>query len=134
MSGTFDFAPNSHVAEEIPPEEPEVISMNGWDFTAKPSIPYRAKFKLTLTGMRWYFNSDGTAYDTTTNPTLNAARLLQFYKTNRRFGTFTYPHEAYGDLTCRFALPVQLPKALPDSGGLLPPFEVVLIHHNPSYT
>ena len=68
MAGIFDFAPNSHVAEEIPPDEPTATSMNGWDFVAKPAVPYRRKFKLTMSGMRWYFNSSSTGLDTNTDP------------------------------------------------------------------
>lgn len=131
MPGVFDFAPNSHFAVEIPPEEPSVVSFNGWDFAAKPSVPYRAKFKLQLSGMRWYLS--GGALDTTTNPTMNAGRLLNFYKTNRRYGTFTYAHEYLGTITCRFAEPVQIPPGIPNSNGLTEAFEVTLIHHNPGY-
>lgn len=131
MSGTFDFVPNSHVAEEIPPEERNVTSMNGWDFTAKPSVPYRAKFKLTLSGMRWRMS--GAALDVTTDPTTNAGRLLNFYKTNRTWDSFTYNHEYLGAITCRFADAVAIPKAFQNSNGLIPEFEVVLVHHNPGY-
>lgn len=133
MAGTFDFAPNSHVAEELPPEEQDGVSMNGWEFTAKPNVPYRAKFKLTLSGMRWRMNGAGTALDTATDPTMNAGRLLNFYKSNRKWDTFTYNHEYLGAITCRFAEPVVIPKALSNSNGLIPDFEVTLIHHNPSF-
>lgn len=131
MPGAFDFAPNSHFAVEIPPDEPTVVSFNGWDFSAKPSVPYRAKFRLVLSGMRWYIS--GGALDVTTNPTMNAGRLLNFYKTNRRYGTFTYAHEYLGTITCRFAEPLQLAPALTNSNGLIESAEVMLIHHNPSY-
>ncbi|WP_144061999.1 hypothetical protein [Sphingomonas sp. MM-1] len=69
MSGTFDFAPESHVAEEIAPEEKGATSMNGWEFTSRPNIPYRAKFRLELGGMRWRLNPEGTALDVNTDPT-----------------------------------------------------------------
>lgn len=131
MPGAFDFAPNSHLAVELPPEELGVVSFNGWDFTAKPSVPYRARFRLTLTGMRWYLS--GGALDVTTNPTMNAGRLLNFYKTNRRFGTFTYAHEYLGTITCRFAESVQIPAAIPSSNGLIEVIELGLIHHNPGF-
>jgi len=131
MPGTFDFAPNSHSAIEIPPDEPEVVSFNGWDFTARPAVPYRRKFRLKLTGMRWYI-SNGTL-DVSTNPTLNAGRLLDFYRTNRRFGTFTYAHEYLGTITCRFAEPLTIPEAITNSAGLIDVIEVNLIHHNPSF-
>ena len=129
----FDFCPNSHVAEELPPEETKVLSMNGWDYTAKPSVPYRAKFKLTLEGMFWYLNAGGSALDLTKNPTINAGRLRAFYLEHRTWKTFTYNHEFLGTITCRFAEPVTIPKSLPSAGGLISAFEVTLIHHNPSF-
>ena len=131
MPGTFDFAPNSHVAVEIPPEEPNVVTFNGWDFTAKPAVPYRRKFRLIMTGMRWYMGSG--ALDVSTDPTMNAGRLLNFYQTNRRYGTFSYAHEYLGTITCRFAEPLQIPPALVNSNGLIDSFEVMLVHHNPGY-
>jgi hypothetical protein len=131
VAGTFDFAPNSHVAEEIPPEEAAATSMNGWEFTAKPSTPYRRKFKLTISGMRWRMG--GAGLDVTTDPTMNAGRLLQFYQARRKWDTFTYNHEYLGTITCRFSEPLAIPKAIPNSNGLIPDFEVILIHHNPGY-
>lgn len=131
MAGTFDFVPNSHVAEEIPPEEQSAMSMNGWEFTTKPSVPYRARFKLTLSGMRWRLS--GGALDTTTDPTTNAGRLLNFYKARRKWDTFTYNHEYLGTITCKFAEPVVIPKAIQNSNGLIPDFEVTLVHYNPSF-
>jgi hypothetical protein len=127
----FDFCPNSHVAEELPPEEGKVVTMNGWDFTARPGIPYRAKFKLTLGGLRWYLS--GGALDITTNPTLNAGKLRAFFVEHRTWKTFTYAHEYLGTITCRFSDSVTIPKAIPNSGGLISEFEVTLIHHNPGY-
>ena len=81
--------------------------------------------------MRWYISNG--ALDVTTNPTLNAGRLLTFYQTNRRFGTFTYAHEYLGTITCRFAEPLTVPEALPNSAGLIDTIEVNLIHHNPGF-
>lgn len=139
MAGIFDFVPNSHVAEEIPPEEAAAVSMNGWEFTSRPAVPYRRKFRLTIGGMRWILKPRVgypllVELDLLTTPEINAGRLLEFYKANRTFDSFTYPHEFLGDLTCRFAEPVRIPKALPNSSGLVPEFELVITHHNPSFT
>jgi hypothetical protein len=81
--------------------------------------------------MRWRLS--GSALDTSTDPTMNAGRLLNFYKQNRTWDTFTYNHEYLGSITCRFADPVQIPKAITNSNGLIPDFEITLIHHNPGY-
>lgn len=133
MAGIFDFAPDTHVAEELAPEEKPATSMNGWDFTSKPNTPYRARFKLTMSGMYWRMNDAGTALDITTEPQTNAGRLLAFYKQNRTWDNFTYHHEYLGALTVRFAEPVNIPKATADSFGLVPDFEITLIHHNPGF-
>lgn len=133
MSGTFDFAPGKHTAQEVPPEEPSVTSFNGWEFTAKPGVPYRRKFRLSVSGMVWYLNSGHTALDITTDPTMNAGRLLKFYQDRRTWDTFTYPHEYLGNITCRFASAVEIPLAVPNSFGRIGPFEIMLIHHNPGY-
>lgn len=106
--------------------------MNGWDFTAKPRVPYRPLFKVTLEGLYWYIN--GSGFDLAKNPTINAGRLRNFYKDHQTWDKFTFNHEYLGVITCRFASPVNLPKALPNSGGLLPPVEVTLVQHSPGYT
>jgi len=122
MPGLFDFAPNSHVAVEIPPEEQSGVSFNGWSFAARPSTPYAAKFKLSLSGMRWVLA--GAQLDISTDAPINAGRLLMFYRENRKYGKFFYDHEFLGTLECRFAEPVQIPAALPNSNGLIDTFEV----------
>jgi hypothetical protein len=53
MAGTFSFCPASLVAETLPPEPAQGVSMNGWAFTSKPRIPFQKKFKVTLHGLRW---------------------------------------------------------------------------------
>lgn len=128
----FDFCSGSRVIKEIGPEEPGVVSMNGWDFTARPVHPYRRTFIVKVYGMRWYVNTDGT-YDYTTDPTHNAARLLNFYKDNRLFGTFDLDHPNYGIVVCRFKSVVNIEPAIPNSDGEIDPFEVNLLHHNPGY-
>lgn len=127
----FDFAPNSHVAVEKAPEDSSVVTFNGWEFTARPAVPYQRRFILKMNGMYWRLS--GGALDIVTEPTTNVGTLLAFWRTHRRWKSFTYPHEYLGNLDCRFAAPVEVLEALPESGGLAPPFEITLIHHNPSY-
>ena len=45
-----------------------------------------------------------------------------------------YDHEWLGTLELRFKNPLSVPKALPNSGGLLDTLEVMAIHHNPTYS
>jgi hypothetical protein len=133
VADLFDFCVNSRVEEEGAPTEQTVTSMNGWDFVAKPTVPYKAKWKVTLEGLRWYLNAAGNALDTTTDPQHNAGRLLMFYRTNRQHTVFQYQHEFLGLLDVRFAEPLELPKAIQNSGGLCDPVQVTIIHHNPGY-
>lgn len=133
MAGTWDFCPDRIVPETLPPDRPTtVVSMNGWEFTAKPKVPYRRRFKLTLHGLRWYLNADGT-FNSTTNPTFNARRLELFYQSNETWDSFTFPHPHFGNITCRFANPVNIPKALENANGLIEALEVTLVEHNPAY-
>lgn len=130
----FDFVPNSHVAVEIAPDERDVVTMNGWEFTSRPSTPYRRKFRLTLSGLYWRMNPAGNALDVTTDPQTNAGRLLNFYITHRRWKTFTYQHEYLGLIDVRFAESgISIPPAMKGAAGLVPEFDLVLVHHNPGY-
>lgn len=128
----FNFCENSRVAETLAPEEPIIKDFNGWDYTPQPVLPYRRKFKITLEGLRWYFNDDGTI-DYATNPTMNAGVLESFYAGHRRHKPFNYQHEWLGLMELRFDTPVNVPKAMPNSHGLVDAFEITAIHHNPSY-
>lgn len=126
---TFDFCLDSRVAEVLAPEERDVTSLNGWDYTAKPNVPYRRKFQVTLEGLRWYPNGDAL-----TDPRYNALRLEQFYTYHRKHVPFLFQHEYLGQLLVRFNSPLSVPKALPNSNGLCDALQVQLIHHNPSWT
>ena len=132
MSGTFDFALASRVAEETAPDEAAAATFRGWEFTAKPNIPYRPKFKVTLYGMRWYLNTDGT-YDVTTNPTMNAARFRAFYLANRTWDAFNYAHESLGNLVCRFSSPPLFPPGEQNGFGVIKTMEAVIVVNNPGY-
>lgn len=134
MSGTFNFCPNYQVAETLPPEPQQIQSMNGWAFSSRPAVPYQRKFKLTLHGLRWLLNSDGT-YDETTTVTLNARVLEKFYQARGTWDTFTWRHPHLGvDLVCRFASALAVPASIENSNGLLNPLEVTLIEHNPGFS
>lgn len=128
----FDFCVNSRVIKEIAPEEANSVAMNGWDFTSRSPHPYRRTFSVKLHGIRWYTDDYGR-YDITQSPDNNAARLLKFYAEHRLSGVFYLNHEHYGRIECRFKSQVNIEPGLPSSGGLVEPFEVMLIHHNPRY-
>jgi hypothetical protein len=128
----FDFCINSRVIKELAPEAASPINMGGWDFTAKPTNPYRRSFVIKLHGMRWHVNSAG-GYDYAVDSLHNAARLLEFYKDHQLHTAFILNHETYGRIECKFKSVVNIEPGLPNSGGLIDAFEVVVIHHNPGY-
>lgn len=132
MSGTFNFCPGSLVPETVAPEATQNTSMNGWAFTSKPKVPYQKKFRVTLYGLRWILNGDGT-YNTTASPTTNARLLEQFYQANGVWDNFIWVHPHLGSLPVRFAEPVNVPKATPNSNGLIEELEIMLIQHNPGF-
>lgn len=129
----FDFCPNRHVPETIAPEPRGGKSFNGWSFTSRPAVPYQRQFKLTLNGLHWYLTGTG-GYDAATNPGFNARRLELFYEEHENWKTFTYTHPHLGEtIECRFANVVNVPKALPNSGGFIEPLEVTLVEHSPAW-
>lgn len=133
MAGVFDFCPNSLVPETLPPEVQPVVSLNGWTFASRPSVPYAKKFKVTLHGMRWYLQANGL-FDSTTDTTRNARRLEQFYETNGIWDKFTWTHPHFGLLNVRFSQPVTVPMGIANSNGLISAFEITLLHVDPAYS
>lgn len=129
---TFNFCPKSRIAETIAPDEPEIKDFNGWDYTPNPVLPYRRRFKVTLYGLRWRFNDNGTI-DYATVPETNAGVLEAFYMGHRKHKPFNFVHEWMGNMEMRFSSPVSVPKSMPDSGGLIDALEIDMMHHNPSY-
>jgi hypothetical protein len=132
MAGTFDFCPASQVPEELPPEPLQGMSMNSWSFSAKPTVPYQAKWKVTLYGLQWYLQSNGM-FDAATDPTHNARRLELFYRARQTWDTFTWSHPHIGPLLVRFETPVIIPAGMTNSNGQVGPIDVTFVHHNPSY-
>lgn len=130
----FDFCPNTRVAEKIAPKEDEVKDMNGWVYHPKPYLPFRASYKVTLEGLRWYLDTISGNLDSTRDLEHNAGRLEAFYLAHRLYKPFIFKHEYLGNLRVRFSEPVSVPKALPNSGGLIPAFEVNFIHHTAEYS
>jgi hypothetical protein len=132
---TFNFCPSSYVPETLPRDvTASAVTMNGWQFNARPTTPYQRKFKLTLHGLRWYLDNLGY-YDATTNAPFNARALELFYQAHETWDPFLFYHQHLGPdpLQVRFATPVTVPAALQGSNGLIGGLEIQLVHHNPSY-
>lgn len=129
---SWDFVPNHMVVENLPPDQPSGFSMNGWYFTAKPTVPWQNKFKVTIHGLQWFLLSDGK-YDNTTHGPINARRFEEFVETHGKWRTFDFPHPHFGTLQARFSALPAVPKGDWNSNGVIPAFEVELVHHNPAF-
>lgn len=130
---TFDFCPDRQVPETITPAAQTGMSMNGWQFAARPSVPLQRKFKVALYGLTWYLDSAGRFYDPFTNPKFNAHRLEQFYAEHQTWKKFLWEHPHIGVMTCRFAEKVDVPAGMPNSGGFIDKFEINFIEVDPGY-
>jgi hypothetical protein len=134
MAGTFNFCPKSLVPELLPPEPVSGMSLNGWNFSSKPTVPFQRSWRVTLHGLRWFLNSSTGLFDNATQPTLNAKLLEEFYQSNGTWDSFTWTHpHITGALTVRFKSVVQIPAGIPNSGGLCNPVEVNFVEHNASW-
>lgn len=131
---TFNFCPNSLVPVTMPRDPQQVLSMNGWSFSAKPTTPFQRRFRVTLHGLRWYTNNTTGLYDSTTNPTINARALELFYERHETWKTFTWVHPHLGSLTCRFGASLTVPEGLPNANGLIGPLEITIIHNDPGFS
>lgn len=129
----WDFCPGLMVPRTKPPQLRQGMSMNGWNFSSRPSVPYQKTFVVKLQGMTWYLRDGTDLYDSSTNPELNARRFELFYEKVGTWDSFQFPHPHLGLLEARFAAAVEVPEAIPNSGGLIEGFDVTLIHHNPGY-
>jgi hypothetical protein len=128
----WNFCPKYLVPRTKPPQANPGMSMNGWAFASKPKVPYQKTFVVKLQGMRWYLLPDDT-FDEVTNPEYNARLLEKFYEAHGVWQKFDFPHPHFGILECKFSQPLEVPLAIPNSGGLIDAFEVTLVHNNPGY-
>jgi hypothetical protein len=132
----FDFCLNSRVVTNLAPENDGiVVSSNGWTHTSRPTTPYQLRFKVMLYGLRWYLEGNTDFYDPFADPEHNARRLELFYREHQRWKPFkfSHPHLGYQPIDCRFVAPISVPAAVENSGGVIEPLEVQLLHHNPGF-
>lgn len=131
----FNFCPDSQVPETLTRENTSVMSLGGWQFTARPTTPFQRRFKLTLHGLRWFLDERNDAYDEVTDPKLNARLLELFYQEHEMWKPFEWfhPHIPYKPLACRFQSPLNVPAALENSDGLIGALEVNFVEHNAGF-
>lgn len=130
----FDFCPNSQVPQTSPREGAQVITLNGWAFTSKPTTPMVRTITLTLHGLHWILDANDE-YDETITPQVNARALELFYEDHEMWKPFDWMHPHTGvTQQYRFASTVVVPPGISGGSGLISPLEVQLIEHNPGYS
>jgi len=131
---TFNFCPESLVPITLPPDAASAMSLNGWQFTSRPTVPYQKSFQLSLYGLQWILDPVTGLYDSATDVTHNARALELFYEQHGIWAPFYWTHPHIGQLTVRFKSAVSVPEGDQNSGGLIgKPVTVNLIHHNPGF-
>lgn len=109
------------------PESGTRIQLGGsYMFTAPPAAPDQRIFTLTLTGMQYFVNTNGTI-NTTLNISRNMAVLEQFYNDHKTYLTFDFNHPVLGVVKCKFNRPLEIPKGIPGGNGVLEAFDVELV-------
>jgi len=97
-----------------------------WQFTVAPERALQKAWTLTMTGMQWFTNEDGT-YDRLTHPERNLALFLDFIEEHRLYKSFSYVHPSEGPKNVRFQSMPEIPKAFGGGTGHVPDFEVQII-------
>ena len=122
---TFNF-PYHEFEEEYPDTGSGMKFGNSYEYRAAASAPPTMNITLTMTGMRYVFN--GNTLSDTLNPTLNIRVLDAFYHVHQLSEKFIYPHPVRGNLNCRFAAPLSIPKVIRGGPAILPDFSVKLVY------
>lgn len=109
------------------PETGQRIQLgNSYQFDTSPSAPDQRIFRLNLKGMAYFLNANGTI-NRTIQPGRNMAGLEDFYIEHKRAKEFLLNHPVYGQVTCKFNVPLRIPEPLPGGSGVFPDFQVELI-------
>jgi hypothetical protein len=113
---TFSFP--YHTPTHTYPRGDAVQFGRGYQFNAKPQLPFQRTFRLHFNAMKWFLNTDGTV-DRTTHPEYNMQCLLDFFEAHDTSQAFIYPHPIYGNLTVKFSSDqqVEVPATIESSTG-----------------
>lgn len=124
---TFSFP--YHVPTHAYPKGDSFKFGRGYEFSSAPALPIQRRFKLFFNAMIWYFDAVTGAADNSTDPELNMMALMEFYERHLTHKKFIYEHEIFGTLIVKFAsdVPFEVPKSIQNSGGVVEPFELVLV-------
>ena len=99
---------------------------NSYMFTAPPSAPDQRIFTLTLAGMQYFTNPNGSI-NTSISTSRNMAVLEDFYNDHKLYLTFNFNHPVYGAIKCKFNRPLEVPKGMVGGNGVLETFDVELV-------
>lgn len=99
---------------------------NSYTYTAPPMAADQRIFRLTLAGMQYFVNANGTI-NTTTETNRNMAVLEAFYNEHKLYLAFDFNHPVLGAMTCKFNRPLEIPNGIPGGNGVLESFEVELM-------
>lgn len=122
---TFNF-PFHEFEEEYPETGSGMKFGNSYEYRSAAVAPPTLNITLTMTGMRYYY--DGNVLNSSVNPTTNIRVLDAFYLAHQLSEKFIYPHPVRGNLNCRFAAPLNIPKVIRGSPAILPDFSIKLIY------
>ncbi|WP_454287264.1 hypothetical protein [Rhizobium arsenicireducens] len=120
---TFNF-PYFSWSVRYPDSSAKVSFGRGYEFASKPKGPDQVTYTLAFKTMM-FFTTAGVV-STTINPEFNIARLEAFYKTHRLYEKFILPLPAHGDLTVRFAKPLEY-KLTPGGQGTVDAFTLEML-------
>lgn len=99
----------------------------GYSFATDGKAPPIRELTLDFTGYKWYVDNERNI-DTETNKDINnMGALRDFYLSHLTHKTFYYKHPSDGEIVVRFKEPLSIPKAKPDSGGVVEDFQITLI-------
>lgn len=100
---------------------------NGYSFATDGKAPPIRELTLDFTGYKWYLNSEGEIDPEVNKNINNMGALRDFFLSHLTHKQFIYNHPSDGEIYVRFKEPLSIPKAKPDSGGIVEDFQVTLI-------
>jgi len=119
----FDFP--YHTLDVKYPDSSIVVSFGGgYDFTSVPKAPDQVEYTLNYEAMFFFETISGFA-NSSYLPKVNMRTLEEFYIKHKLHGKFIYPHPTEGDLTVKFAKPLEY-KVTKNGKGKVDPFSIVL--------
>jgi len=118
---TFDF-PLFTWTTRYPESSTKVKFGRGYEFASKPKGPDQVTYILHFKTMKFFTNAAG-AVVTTTHPKINIARLEAFYNRVQMWEKFLLPIPGKGNITVRFAKPLEY-KVAEDGQGTVDSFQL----------